>query len=204
MKQDQKESARDFRVRLTRQAELCQLQNSFEVIRNRFVQGMRDRQLAERAFVDNWTFEAVVAAAARKEVLTSRPEAFDPWGPQATKQETIEVAALRDHPQARNSQQGRGAQIQPWQKRAQGSGVDSRRFPPQYGNRDQGRKDKSNAQKPCSNCGIKVHRFGTCPAIGKERKKCKKVGHFAVMCRSTVNVIETKEPASDDEVKIYD
>lgn len=53
MKQELKESAREFRVRLTRQAELCQLRGADEIICNRYVQGMRDRDLANRAFIDN-------------------------------------------------------------------------------------------------------------------------------------------------------
>lgn len=195
MKQESKESARDFRIRLTRQAELCQLQNAQEFIRNRFVQGMKDKQLAERAFVDNWSFEAVVAAAARKEILQSKPEAFEPWGATLNRQDTVEVAALQT--------QASRAQWQQWQKRNMAGGRSyTNRFGPSQSNRNTREVvDRKDQPKPCANCGIKIHRFGTCPAVGKECKKCKKIGHFAVNCRSSVNAIEANETAGDTEEK---
>lgn len=195
MKQEPKESARDFRIRLTRQAELCQLQNAHEFIRNRFVQGMKDKQLAERAFVDNWSFEAVVAAAARKEILQSKPEAFEPWGAVPSKQDALEVAALQNQAPRAPRQ---------WQKRsaAGGRSYSSRFGPPQaFRNQKEVAADKKEQLKPCANCGIKVHRFGTCPAVGKDCKKCRKIGHFAVMCRSSVNTIDTQEAAGEVEEK---
>ena len=37
----------------------------------------------------------------------------------------------------------------------------------------------------CDYCGLKYHRYGKCPAVGKSCMKCSKVGHFASVCRST-------------------
>lgn len=68
---------------------------------------------------------------------------------------------------------------------------------------------KESERKPCPKCGIQVHRFGTCPAIGKACLACGKEGHFAKMCSARVNAVknataENKSEDSEDKVKIYE
>ena len=52
---------------------------------------------------------------------------------------------------------------------------------------------------PCGNCGL-IHSKGQCLARGKQCTKCKKMNHYARMCRSSKSVDSCQQQAekSDD------
>lgn len=179
MKQKTTESARDFQTRLIRQAEVCDLKEAKPMIRNQFIQGMRDREHAKRAFTDGTTLEDIVSAASRNESLMATTSLANPLAPWNDKQYPQEVASLTSDSRDRFSRSGQA-------KRGRWQG----------GNDRQHKDNQRNDIKPCGNCGIRAHRYNSCPAEGKKCNSCGKVGHFAKVCKqksATVAVVENGE-----------
>lgn len=49
----------------------------------------------------------------------------------------------------------------------------------------------------CSRC-LKIHKFGNCPAFGKKCNKCKRLNHFAIVCKSKDIQVNTLSRDNDD------
>ena len=48
------------------------------------------------------------------------------------------------------------------------------------------KRKRDRPTKSCNKCGYQAHSEQiTCPAIGKECKTCKKIGHFAILCNAS-------------------
>ena len=66
----------------------------------------------------------------------------------------------------------------------------------------EGRKSPNRSQKACGYCGS-IHEKRKCPAFGKSCNKCKKMNHFATVCRSKsarqVNELYVDSDAYDEE-----
>lgn len=107
MKQESKENAREFHLRLLKQAMVCGLSDAEDLIRNQFIRGMRNRDIADRAFIDNWKLNDLVQAVARKEALSQSRDILAPWN-ESNKDSPIEVAAISS--QRSNNRPGRGIQ----------------------------------------------------------------------------------------------
>lgn len=182
MKQLPSEGARGFETRLLRQAEICEMKEAKAMIRNRFIQGMSDREHAKRAFTDGTPLEEIVAAASRTEAYNNRslaPEPLSNWGEQ---NKPLEVAALNQSFTRPNWRPNNSAQ--------------------------NSRERNSSDDKRCRNCGIRTHKFGVCPAIGKSCSNCDKKGHFAAMCRSKAKAVATVAQEAvnktEDKVTIFE
>lgn len=196
MKQDVKETARDFEVRLMRQAAVCGLKDSVDLVKNQYIRGMQNRELSKRAFVESWKLQDLVAAAARDEAMTMASGGFDPWGGVKKQEaEPVEVAAVseairrraNDAPRyrSRDPRLTQGRYARPFNDRRSRSAHD-----------DRGK---------CQACGLREHRYKVCPAVGKPCNKCGSTGHFARVCKREVNSIHNSRPDGEDldEVKIY-
>lgn len=205
MRQEPKEGSKDFFIRLTRQAALCGLHGATDLLRNNFVNGMKDRELSERAFVDNWKIDEIVAAATRKEALIDVKGEFRPWA-NDVKSSVVEVAAIEGQrgPFRATRPTFRYQNKQQRYDNGRAAPRPKQQLPTQRYKTEPGGESLGN--KPCPNCGIRTHRYGTCPANGKACNSCGKTGHFARMCRNKINAIENNdEPSKEDseEVKIF-
>ena len=167
-KQQAGETTNSFYIRLMKLLRCTSFDDSFT--RTHFINGLRDRDLAEQAITNGWTLQATVASASRREVLlkTVKPEKSPLMPPAA------EVFAVNYGGPSR------------------GSGVPNKGFQQRAGN-----------QKPCASCGIRIHK-GKCPAIGKECRNCKTVGHFARVCKKLNKQLKRKREASVNQVKATD
>lgn len=191
MKQKVGEAARDFHTRVVRQAEVCDLKQADSMIRNQFIQGMRDREHAKRSFTDGTLLEEIIAAASRNESV-HQPEPLAVLTDSSGEKQPMVVAAVSEQRGRRSGGADRGRYER----------YDSRRG--QFG-RTNNRKQGDG--RPCSNCGNEVHRFGTCPAKSRECRDCGKQGHFARMCRqksSAVAAVKDEESSQADKVQIFE
>jgi hypothetical protein len=74
----------------------------------------------------------------------------------------------------------------------------------------QGRRDdnaKQQAASGCGRCGFDRHNYNSCPAVGQTCANCKKIGHYARVCRNAkvneINVNDTNNQDSDSESESY-
>ena len=63
MSQGQSEGARDFHIRLLRQATLCGLLEQKALLKGRFIDGMKDRETSRRAYSEDWDLDKIVSVA---------------------------------------------------------------------------------------------------------------------------------------------
>lgn len=131
MKQEVGEGARDFQIRVMRQAELCAVGSNQAMLKERFARGLLNQKLAELAYVNDWSMEDTAAAAARK-------EAWEVSAKQSSSEQPKLIAAVGSSgPRFSGGYRGEGVQRQ------------------QHSN--PGRKDKGEdtaKSPPCKNCGI--------------------------------------------------
>ena len=65
------------------------------------------------------------------------------------------------------------------------------------------RKPQSNRDQRCSKCNYK-HEGRPCPAKGKQRRKCRKLNHFASCCKTKIYVKELTQQQSQYSVNNND
>lgn len=161
MKQELKESPREFEQRLRTAARACP-GTSEEVIRHQLINGLRDQEIRKEAIRQALTAEEVISRAERAADEEARK---DPSPYDHGRYRIPEVAALFDR-------QRRG-QRAPSQRTASSSrlGADFKNKP-------------AESEGSCQNCGHVHRERGKCPAAGEECRKCRKVGHFGRKCRS--------------------
>lgn len=162
MKQGENETALEFELRLKLLAKRMRETNA-AMIRTRFIEGLRDKQLRDRAFVDGIALEEVVKMATRKEaIIADREKVFSPWGNEG--QIPLTVATISNE----------------------------RRYPRNLGTKDdsrtrvEGRNQRTEHYRSntdgCSKCGVRKHRSDRCPAENAKCFECHEVGHFHHMC----------------------
>lgn len=222
IKQGKDEGARDFQVRVLRLAALCGMDKHELVLKERFIKGLQNAQLAEAAYVYNWSMEETAAAAARKEAWKSDGDKRTITSPLLVDGEKL-LAAIENR-----SKDDRTNRFTPIQR---GSGNDNRyrgnsgrrensdnrgsldrRGEGNFDKRRPGYQQQTGSQQKdtqrCRNCGIMKHNKGVCPALGKECRQCGKTGHFQAVCQSRVNTLDAvdsdfKKETAEDKVNIF-
>lgn len=201
LKQGEKESALDFEMRLVMVAKRMNETNE-AMIRTRFIEGLRDKELRDRAFVDGIPLKQVVMMATRKEaILKKQKQEFVPW-PSENRQALSVAAVAQDEAPPRERP---GSKSNDW-KRTGGDGRYQREREYKQKSNAGSRFEKEKSQRggtKCKDCGVAQHREGRCPAIGAECFRCFEIGHFRRMCVKRIRSIEYgKEPDEREESHI--
>lgn len=158
------------------------------MIRTRFIEGLRDKTIRERVFVDGISFQDVVKMATRKEALATKTQSeFSPRGEDS--RATVPFEAVGRQPSKPSDHRGGFSRNQGYNKVAKGSS-DERRPSAFLSNmrRDWGETGKGNGN-PCKRCGVMEHRRDTCPAEKAPCFKCGMIGHFGRMCKKEVRLM---------------
>lgn len=212
MKQGPGETVHDFHTKLLKQAEVCGLRANYDAIRNRLIDGMTNRLLADRVYEDGKSVDEIVAVASRKEVERAKSVVPQTFGRFDEQTKEVEVAALTTN----RSSEGWGQQKR---NDYRGGARKAQTFPKRRGFPD-------NA-KQCGKCGNAYHKGGVCRAESKHDscgvklgihwffldgncRRCGKPGHFEKVCRSAPAGVaavmteraETSEP-TDEKVDLY-
>lgn len=193
LKQGEKETAIEFEFRLKQVARRVNETNP-AMIRTRYIDGLRDKDLRERAFIDGISLSDAVKMATRKEAIASKQQEFSPWGGQP-----ITVAAIAQVNQRQGWNDSHSHASRPHDSRSRDSRYQpSRSTDFKRGNAGHGYGGK--APSKCPNCGVVEHKFGTCPAERATCFECNKIGHFKHMCTKRVLSLNN-EPSSEEKVR---
>lgn len=143
-----------------------------EFIRTRFLEGLADRSLSNTAYQQGWKLDMILHAATRGEVA----------GNAAQTKTFDEVSAIStSNPEKRIK---RKFGVGPW---------------------DGEKKLKANNIKAggprCSQCNLRFHKFGSCPAANKDCRRCGRTGHFEAACKEK-NVAAISAAKSENEPKV--
>lgn len=184
LKQGGSETALEFEMRLRQLAKRVNETNK-AMIRTRFIEGLRDSSIRERAFVDGISLEEVVKMATRKEAIAVKNQAeYCPWNDEG-RSATVAAVAFKGQQGSSNQRGG--------QRYSKGRYSDQRRTE-SAGGSNQGWKGPVRVDaKRCSRCGVTEHRASYCPAEKAICFKCGKVGHFGRMCSTEVRSIDPAE-----------
>lgn len=178
MKQKEGESALEFELRLRQLAKRMKETNA-AMIRTRFIEGLRDKDLRRRAYVDGIPMEDVVKMATRTEAIAAtQPAEFSPWGEESRKALTVAALDKPDFSKERDHTARRGSAR----------------------NRDDRSRSSFKDEDKCKNCGFTRHRDGRCPAKEEKCRGCGKVGHYKRMCRQEIQCGGKEHSRRDDEV----
>lgn len=186
--QEETESAVDFVFRLKMLAKRIGVSDK-DMIRARFVGGMKDKELKARVFVDGTTLDEVVMMATRKESLQTKQDNYTPW---ETAQAPVVVAAIdrykgRDSNKYQATRRGNDRSFQPYRTQAPRFRDSGYRFSTEEGSN--GINTKTRDERRCQWCGVMKHKYGSCPAKNAECHECHRVGHFAHMCPKRIRAI---------------
>lgn len=104
LKQGENETALKFEMRLRQLAKRVKETNE-AMIRTRFIEGLRDQAVRERASIDGISLEEVVKMATRKEAIATKHQSeYSPWNDD-TRSGTV-AAVFRGHTRRGNTQRG--------------------------------------------------------------------------------------------------
>lgn len=182
LKQGERETALEFEFRLQQLAKRMNETNT-AMIRTRYIEGLRDTELRNRAFVDGISLEDTVKMATRKEAITARFTEFLPW--QKDERSAVTVSAVEQKDRVKRFER-RGGFSSMQQERVQG--------------RNQERGPRSDGER-CSRCGVVQHRFDKCPALDKACHLCGEKGHFRHMCTKKIGNVIVERVRSPDQVR---
>lgn len=182
LKQKENETALEFELRLRQTATRVRETNA-AMIRTRYIEGLRDKSLRERAFVDGLSLSDVVKMATRKEAIFAKtPSDFSPWNEDS--RSPMAIAAID---QQRGVQGGERRWL-PSSGPSRGSDYSENRGPKRYQERVARNRPQSlfaesrDKNERCKRCGVMKHRSEFCPAENAQCFGCKQIGHFKHMC----------------------
>ncbi|KAK3101745.1 hypothetical protein FSP39_006077 [Pinctada imbricata] len=173
--QGQGESVETFIRSLHELAEHCEFDNKSEVIRDRLVIRIRDKEVSEKLQLQaDLTLDKACEMARNSELVKSQIKDL----------QSHNLDAVKTH----NRTQGANARF----RQGQGRG---------RGNKPQQRKPAS--YPVCDRCNRK-HPANQCPAFGQQCRKCKNLHHFAICCKTKMkqkacNEIQQQNDDFDDE-----
>lgn len=178
-KQEPGEGIDSFYTRLRTLAGTCEFHDKDSEIAAQIIQGCTSSRIRRRALRDNYTLDKLIEETRALELSEKRAtemEASIAKPVNAVRQEGV-------HSRGRSRGHFRGRA----RGRARGRGA-GRGNPQQV----------TNSNDRCGNCGgDKNHK--RCPAVGLECRNCKKLNHFAKVCRSkthSVNLTESSKQSS--------
>lgn len=195
LKQEENETALQFEMRLMMLAKRVNETNK-AMIRTRFIEGLRDQAIKERAFIDGISLKDVVKMATRKEAITAKQQMeFSPWNEDGRGTAVVAAMSRSQHPQPGRSSRGYG-----------GSSHNASASRQEYSggrhasNRTSGQDTRGQASR-CKRCGVVQHKGNSCPAEKASCFKCKEIGHFRHMCAAVVRAVEPDERNEKGEVQ---
>ena len=153
--QGSEETVEEFVRDLQNLVKYCKYLDPEDQVRDRFVIGLRDSKLKEKLqLMHDLELQKAIEIARREELVREQLKM------QASSvQESLSASEIR-----------------------------SRKYPHQSKNikkyRSQGRHEDEHKTGNCSRCGGNHGKNYKCPATGKSCNKCKKLGHFAAVCRN--------------------
>lgn len=207
MKQGDKETAIEFEFRLRQVAQRVNETNP-AMIRTRYIDGLRDKELKDRAFIDGIPLQTVVRMATRKEAITwSGTSQFSPWGAEPVAVAAVsqseprsdgirtrgneEMKNLSDNSRRNDSYNESLRRVDSFRSFRR----DDARRPGYSGNSRYGARNDSKCQK----CGLTAHKFGRCPAENANCFGCGAIGHFRHRCTKQVSSVDSA-PNDTDKV----
>lgn len=170
MSQEHNEGVRDFHMRLLRQAVLCGLTDQKALIKGRFIDGMKDKEISRRAYSENWDLEKIVNVASRNEAA----ESLKPRG-WTTTPKVVEVAAVTGKTRGQR-----------------------KRGPPPFVKKAKPGENKG--RKRCPNCALIHDENVKCPAKDKKCMDCNKLGHFRAACPLKVQEVEATDDKKENKI----
>lgn len=190
LKQAESETAQQFELRLLSVAKRLNETNK-AMIRTRFIEGLRDRDIRDRAYIDGTPMQEVVMMATRRESMSSS-QGFSPWERSANETATVVAAVVKN--------ENRNERYQSKQIRNEyGHRGRSDNFHERSERRRENEKRK--ADERCKRCGVVEHRNRVCPAENAECFKCKNIGHFQHMCAKRIRAVDTSDAQSYEMVR---
>ena len=159
--QNSGETVEGFIRSLHELAENCDFGNKSEQIRDRVVIGIRDKELSEKLqLLPDLTLDKACEIARNSELVKSQVKDL----------QSKNLDAVSTHPTRQNTQ-NRGSSSA-WRRGATG------------GRHNRGQRKNQQAKGPlCDRCN-QHHDEGQCPANGRRCRKCTRVNHFAVCCKT--------------------
>lgn len=209
LKQGAKESALEFELRLRQMAKRAN-ETNVAMIRTRYIEGLRDSAIRERAYIDGISMQEVVRMATRKEAIIQKQQAdFSPWDDEMKVPAVVAAVSEQRPPMGREIY--RPNRHVPFR----GGPTSSQQM---FGNQGQRQSNFSNKstrdtkwtgakkRERCPRCGVMEHRNQTCPAERAPCFGCNKIGHFRHMCPSEVRNVNVTNANREEEVQneVYD
>lgn len=205
LKQGVKETALEFELRLRQMAKRAK-ETNIAMIRTRYIEGLRDPTIRERAFIDGTPLQEVVKMATRKEAIAQKQQAeFSPWDDDTKAPLVVAAVSRRQGPPG-----GQERHQQYRHSSFRGESSSGRRMHGNQGQRQPGFQNKwqrdskttgTKKEERCGRCGVTEHRNRTCPAENAPCFGCGDIGHFRHMCTKEIRSVNRSNAGYETEVQ---